>query len=70
MRAQLFDLRADPGEFHDLGADPRTESIRAALRERLFDWLSTRKTRTTISEEEVEARTDVHKRHGIFYGVW
>ena len=69
-RPQLFDLWADAHEFHDLGADPRTETIRSALHEKLFDWLSGRNRRTTISDEEVEARTDAHKRHGIFFGVW
>jgi arylsulfatase A-like enzyme len=36
-RPQLFDLAADPEEFHDLGADPAHEAIRARMREGLLD---------------------------------
>lgn len=70
FRPQLFDLAADPRELSDLGADPRFSAERAALRERLFDWLSTRARRTTVSDALVEARTDAHRRHGIDIGIW
>jgi choline-sulfatase len=33
---QLFDLSADPGEFHDLAADPRCATVRAALHRELL----------------------------------
>jgi len=46
FRPQLFDLAADPGEFDDLGADPRFAAERARMSERLFDWLAARKRRT------------------------
>jgi arylsulfatase A-like enzyme len=35
-RPQLFDLAADPKEFHDLGADPALEGVREAMRDRLL----------------------------------
>ena len=69
-RPQLFDLEADPGEFHDLGADAAHESTREAMRERLLGWFTGLKRRTTITWEEAEARTDNYKRAGVFYGEW
>ena len=69
-RPQLYDLWADPNEFHDLGTDPRLEQVRAALRERLFDWMSRLKLRTTISDADAELRTNAHKAHGVFFGEW
>jgi len=70
FRPQLYNLRDDPDEFRDLGADPRFEAERGELRERLFDFLSTRNLRTTVSDDAVEARTDMARRHGIVIGIW
>lgn len=70
FRPQLFDLAADPCEHDDLGADPRHDAIRAQLRERLFDWLATRKRRTTVSDALADERTDAHRGHGIHIGIW
>lgn len=67
---QLYDLRADPGEMQDLGRDGGSETLRAALRERLLDFLARRKHRTTVSDEFVMRRTDTHKSAGVFYGQW
>ena len=69
-RPQLFDLRADPEEFHDLGADAAHEGTREAMRQRLLRWFTGLKRRTTITWEEAEARTDTHKKAGVFYGEW
>ena len=44
--------------------------LRARLSERLFDWLATRKRRTTVDDEAVERRTDNHREHGIHIGIW
>jgi arylsulfatase A-like enzyme len=70
FRPQLFDLVRDPHEFRDLGADRAHDAVRANMRARLFDWLATRKRRTTVSDELVEARTDAHRAHGIHIGIW
>ena len=70
FRPQLFDLVGDPLEQADLGADPRCDAIRAGMRERLFDWLATLKRRTTVTDAEVERRTDAHRGHGIHIGIW
>jgi hypothetical protein len=67
---QLFNLKADPEEFHDLGTDAAHESVRAGMHQRLFDWFCNLKRRTTVSREEVERGTDRYKEAGVFYGVW
>lgn len=69
-RPQLFDLAADPEEFHDLGADPAHEEIRAGMREGLLRWFTQLKRRTTLTWAEAELRTDRHKAAGVFYGEW
>lgn len=69
-RPQLFDLDADPDEFRDLGGDPRHDGVRDELRGRLFDWQAALKRRTTVSDDEVERRTDNHRGRGIHIGIW
>jgi arylsulfatase A-like enzyme len=69
-RPQLFDLAEDPEEYVDRGADPELQPVCELLRERLFDWMRTRRMRTTISDAEIEKRTDTHKDRGILFGVW
>jgi arylsulfatase A-like enzyme len=69
-RPQLFDLEADPREMNDLGNDPAHEAIRGELHERLFEWMRARRMRITISDDEVEKRTDTHKQRGYLFGVW
>jgi arylsulfatase A-like enzyme len=70
FRPQLFDLGADPQELVDLGADARCGAERATMRERLFDWMATRKRRPTVGDEEVASHTDNHRERGIHIGIW
>ncbi len=70
LRPQLFNLVDDPGEMIDLGADPAQAPVRARMREQLLDWLQTCKRRTTVTLEEVEARTNNHHKAGVHYGIW
>jgi arylsulfatase A-like enzyme len=70
FRPQLFDLVHDPDEFLDLGADQQYTQVRLELKEALFDWLSQRKIRTTLSDREVAFRTNRHNQHGVFFGRW
>jgi arylsulfatase A-like enzyme len=70
FRPQLFDLEADPREFDDLGASDAHGAVRAELDERLFAWLRTRRSRTTISDEEVARRTGTARQRGYLIGVW
>ena len=67
---QLFDLDADPDELDDLGRKPGYDDVRTALRERLFDWFRARKTRVTVSFEEIERRTGKAKERGYRFGEW
>ncbi|MGE4370577.1 MAG: sulfatase-like hydrolase/transferase [Burkholderiaceae bacterium] len=67
---QLFNLASDPQQFHDLGRDAGTETVRHAFRERLLHWFTGLKRRTTVSDEAVEKGTNAYKRAGIFYGQW
>ena len=70
FRPMLFDLANDPRELRDLGADPAHAAVRQEMEERLGAWLKGRKTRVTVDDAYVEARTASHKKHGIFFGVW
>jgi hypothetical protein len=54
----------------DLGAAPGLDPIRAELRQRLFDWLAGLQRRTTVSDAQIEARTDAHRSHGVHIGIW
>jgi arylsulfatase A-like enzyme len=67
---QLFDLANDPQEMADLGRDPGYARLRSEMQDRLFAWLAARKTRVTVDDAYVEARTAAHKKHGIHFGVW
>lgn len=70
FRPQLFDLDADPRELDDLGASDGHAAVKAEMAERLFAWLRARRTRTTISDEEVARRTGTARRRGYLIGVW
>jgi len=70
FRPMLFDLVNDPRERRDLGAHESYAHIRRAMEERLDAWLKARKTRVTVDDAYVEARTATHKKHGIFFGMW
>ena len=67
---QLWDLRADPDQFDDLGRDTGSAPVRQAMRETLLDFLARRKHRTTVSDELVLDKTEAHKAAGVFYGQW
>ena len=70
FRPQLFDLAEDPDELVDLGAGDGPAAIRAELVERIFTWLRARRTRTTISDDEVVRRTNKSRKQGFIIGEW
>jgi arylsulfatase A-like enzyme len=70
FRSMLFDLANDPRELRDLGADGAYSHIRREMEGRLAAWLKARKTRVTVDDAYVEARTATHRKHGIHFGVW
>ena len=51
-------------------SDGTAAAIRREMEGRLDEWLKARKTRVTVDDAYVEARTATHKKHGIFFGVW
>jgi arylsulfatase A-like enzyme len=70
FRPQLFDLYSDPRECVDLGEDPNLASVRDELFQRLVEWSFKRKSRITISDEDIAQRTGTHKKRGLPFGVW
>ncbi len=67
---QLFDLVNDPGEVNDLGRDPAFQDVRAAMKDKLFDWARTLKSRTTVSDDDIRAAQGSAERAGIYIGWW
>jgi arylsulfatase A-like enzyme len=70
FRPQLFDLENDPRELRDLGDDAGTEAVRREHADLLFAWARHRRSRVTVSDAEIERRTNTHKRRGIIFGEW
>ena len=70
FRPELYDMHDDPDELVDLGQDSSRAAIRAEFRDRLFAWLLDRRSRTTISEAEIRARSGLADRQGILIGHW
>ena len=66
----LFDLVEDPGEHRDLGMDPAFAAERETLRQRLLDWFSLRRNRTTVPDAAIEAETDRATERGYVFGAW
>ncbi|MFV0298306.1 MAG: alkaline phosphatase family protein [Hyphomicrobiaceae bacterium] len=67
---QLFDLEADPEELHDLGESPAHETVRADMKNLLFSWALTRKTRTTVSHDYIRRVTGGARARGYRFGEW
>jgi arylsulfatase A-like enzyme len=70
LRPQLFDMAEDPDEVHDRGSDPSLHHVRAELKDRLSDWLMTRKRRITLDNATVERTTEGWKNLDMQIGVW
>jgi len=69
MRPMLFDLKTDPQEFTDLGADPAYEQERQRLQARVLDWTVSRNNRVTQSTKAIEEKVPEYSR-GVFIGFW
>ncbi len=67
---QLFDLNEDPQEFIDLGRNPEFAGIRQDMHARLFDRLSGRKNRITMTDAVVEGMRGDEDKAGIVIGKW
>jgi len=68
--AQLFDLENDPDEFHDLGRCDKHQTIRAELKDLLFERLIDRKNRVTMSDQQVLDTRNRENKSGILIGKW
>jgi arylsulfatase A-like enzyme len=68
-RPMLFDVAADPGEFFDLGADPRHGPERDRLRAALLDWALRDHNRITMGDGRIAAYADgAQVKMGILIG--
>ncbi|MEQ9640420.1 MAG: sulfatase-like hydrolase/transferase [Alphaproteobacteria bacterium] len=67
---QLYDLHNDPDEMVDFGVDPGHDKVRAEMRDRLVEWFTTRRIRTTAPDGFEADRTDSHTKRGIHIGEW
>jgi arylsulfatase A-like enzyme len=70
FRAMLFDLKNDPKERNDLGADPKHARTRRRMEERLFEWSRNRRMRITIPNPDVSRKTQNWRKGGIIIGEW
>ena len=68
--AQLFDLHADPKELTDLGTSKDHEAIRDEMKDRLFRWALSRKTRVNVTHEFIKRMTGGARARGIRFGEW
>ena len=67
---QLFDLKADPAELNDLGADFNHRSIRSDLDGLIIDFYQSRKYRLGISDAIISSRTGRAAEFGYLFGHW
>lgn len=67
---QLFDLRNDPDEIHDLSGDEAHHPVRQEMKDRLLEWALTRQTRVTDTDARVEGWLDHAKARGASKPGW
>ena len=67
---QLFDLKSDPKELHDLGTSEAHETVREEMKDRLFRWALSRKTRVNVTHEFIARMTGGARARGIRFGEW
>lgn len=70
FRPMLFDLQADPSEFHDLGSSADHREIIDLMYRRLGKWARRSSQRVTKSDAQIEAGKANPKGVGIVLGVY
>ena len=71
FRPMLYDLEADPNEFHDRGADPACAVERARLKDALFDWALRDHNRITMPDARIAGYNRAAQlKAGILIGYW
>jgi arylsulfatase A-like enzyme len=68
--AQLFNLRDDPGELTDLGADPARAGTRDDHLTLMREWMRRRRNRVAIDDETISRRTGPGQAGGVIIGRW
>jgi arylsulfatase A-like enzyme len=72
FRPMLYDLKSDPQEFDDRGADPSCADVIARLQAALFEWALHPKNHITTSNEKIAAYADnqLQVKAGFLIGIW
>lgn len=70
FRPMLYDLRTDPREFRDLGADPACAEVRARLHDAMGRWNRRHHNRVTMSDDAIGARAGNDLAQGYAIGFW
>lgn len=70
FRPQLFDLRNDPEEFHDLGPSADHEGTKQMMHNLLLERLTARKNRVTMADDFFDTLSIGDEDLGIRIGVW
>ncbi|MEM9320534.1 MAG: sulfatase-like hydrolase/transferase [Pseudomonadota bacterium] len=66
----LFDRKADPEEFNDLGRSPDHEAVRRQMHTRLAEWALQYRQRETYSDEMAAKFTAFEEKAGVLIGYW
>ncbi|MEM1236927.1 MAG: sulfatase-like hydrolase/transferase [Pseudomonadota bacterium] len=66
----LFDRRADPNEFNDLGLSPDHEEVRRDMQASLMDWALNYRQRETYSDDMAARFTAFEEKAGVLIGYW
>lgn len=66
----LFDRRADPDEFNDLGRSPAHEEVRRRMHAHLADWALQYRQRETYDSATAARFTGFEERAGVLIGYW
>jgi arylsulfatase A-like enzyme len=69
-RPMLFDLKNDPHELRDVGADPEFTDVCERYAKVLAEWGLRQSQRVTRSEQQIRAMRGRAARFGILIGVW
>ena len=70
LRPMLIDLRDDPDELRDLGADPAHAAAVAEMHDHLARWGRRMAQRVTRSDAQIEAMRGASQRRGVVLGLW
>ena len=71
FRPMLYDLRSDPQELCDRGADPVCEAERARLKEALLAWSLRDHNRITMPDARIAAYSEASQlKSGLVIGFW